>query len=151
TTQDPMIAERMAKDCLLLPPLPPDLATIGKMADLAVAAGPTNTLWPYFQFVKALAEFRQGHLDIAAKWLQEVTLQDTDVTRTVQAYMVLAMAQYQSKKGDEARASLTTGLKLAAERMPDLKAINWHDRLSAHFLMQEAKRVLSQGPEPQAK
>jgi serine/threonine protein kinase/Flp pilus assembly protein TadD len=151
TTQDPMIAERMAKDCLLLAPLPPDLETIGKMADVAVAAGPTNSLWPYFQFAKGLAEFRQGHFDNAAKWLQEVTPKDTDVTRTVQAYMVLAMAQYQLKKTDDARATLTTGLKIAAERMPNFKAMNWNDRLSAHFLMEEAKRVLGQPPEPQIK
>src|SRR5262249_28754292 len=82
-TQDPMIAERMAKDCLLLPPLAADLETLGKMADVAVAVGPTNTFWRYFQFVKGLAEYRQGHFDAAVKWLQEVTLNNSDVTRTV--------------------------------------------------------------------
>jgi serine/threonine protein kinase len=148
-TQDPMIAERMAKDCLLLPPLAADLETLGKMADVAVAAGPTHTLWPYFQFVKGLVEFRYGHFDTAAKWLQEVPLKDTDATRTVQACMILAMAQYQSKKADEARVTMTTGLKIAAERMPDFKGGNWNDRISANFLMEEAKRVLGQGPEPQ--
>jgi len=65
--------------------------------------------------------------------------------------MVLAMAQYQSKKTDQASATLATGLKIAAERMPHFKPMNWNDRLSAHFLMEEAKRVLGQGPEPQIK
>src|SRR5713101_8044303 len=57
-TSDPAIAERMAKDCLILPPPAADLETIGKMADTAVAAGPDHKFWHYFQFVKGLAEYR---------------------------------------------------------------------------------------------
>jgi serine/threonine protein kinase len=151
TTADPMIAERMAKDCLVLPPSAADLQILGKMADVAAAAGPTDNLWPYFQFVKGLAEYRQDHFDTAAKWLQEVPPKDGDAARTVQAYMVLAMAQQRLKKADEARATLTTGLKFAADQMRDLHGVNWHDEIFAHLLMEEAKRLLGRGSEPQTR
>jgi len=57
-TSDPAIAERMAKDCLLLPPAPEDAAKIDKMVGTALNAGPQHQFWPYFQFVKGLAELR---------------------------------------------------------------------------------------------
>src|SRR5260370_16813676 len=36
-TSDPSIAERMAKDCLILPPPAPDLETISKIVDVPLA------------------------------------------------------------------------------------------------------------------
>jgi len=150
-TSDPIIAERMAKDCLLLPAPTADLVTLGKMADVAVAAGATNSYRPYFEFAKGLAEYRQGHFESAIKWLQQVTPQDSDATRTVQAYMVLAMAQHQLKRADESKATLAAGLKLFAERIPDFHGLNWNDQISAHFLVEEAKQLLGQGAAPQPK
>ncbi len=143
-TSDPVIAERMAKDCLLLPPSATDQETIGRMADVAIAAGPTNTYWPYFEFAKGFAEYRQGRFESAAKWLAEVTPKDSDATRMVQAYMVLAMAQHQLNRVDEAKSTLAAGLKVFAERIPDFHSLNWNDQISARFLVDEAKRLLEQ-------
>jgi Flp pilus assembly protein TadD len=151
TTADPMIAERLAKDCLVLPPSAANLQILAKMADVAAAAAPTHKLGPYFPFVKGLAEYRQNHFDTAANWLQQVTLKDTEAPRTVQAYMVLAMAQYQLKRVDEARATLTTGLKLAGDRMQDVDRLDWNDVILAHLLMDEARRLVGQGSEPKGK
>src|SRR4029077_1182327 len=60
-TADPVVAERIAKDCLVLPPPAADLERLAKMADTAVAAGPNDSSWPYYVVVKGLAEYRRGH------------------------------------------------------------------------------------------
>src|SRR5205814_1851316 len=87
-TTDTTVAERMAKDCLLLPPPNDQLETIVKMTDRAVAAGPSHRNWLYFEFAKGLVEYRRGNPASAVEWLQKVVGEDTDTTRTVGAYMV---------------------------------------------------------------
>src|SRR5207253_9363743 len=109
-TADPVIAERMAKDCLILPPPAADRETIGKMANTAVAAGPNHKDWQHFEFVKGLAEYRQGHFADAAGWLQKINVQSGDLYRAVQTQMLLAMARHQLKRMDEARATLANGV-----------------------------------------
>jgi Flp pilus assembly protein TadD len=141
-SSDPAIAERMAKDCLILPPPAADLETIGKMADTAVAAGPDHKSWHYFQFVKGLAEYRQGHFASAAEWLQKVAGREGDPHRTVAAYMVLAMAQYQLKQVDEARATLAKGVKLADSKLATLGGPQWNDQITAQVLTREARTLI---------
>jgi Flp pilus assembly protein TadD len=65
-TSDPAIAERMAKDCLILPDSRADAETINRMIDTGLAAGSEHPFWSYFQFVKGLAEYRQGHFSWSA-------------------------------------------------------------------------------------
>src|SRR5262249_40886677 len=88
-TSDPAIAERMAKDCLLLPDSHADADTINRMLNTALAAGPEHPLWAYFQFVKGLAEYRQGRFATAAEWVSKVTQDRRDPNRTVGANMIL--------------------------------------------------------------
>src|SRR5262249_42626142 len=58
---DPIIAERIAKACLILPANSDELTTISQLADTAIAAGPQHSLWEYFRLAKGLPEYRQGH------------------------------------------------------------------------------------------
>jgi serine/threonine protein kinase/Flp pilus assembly protein TadD len=139
-TSDPITAERMAKDCLLLPPPTSDLEPISKWADTAVAAGAGHSYWVYFQLVKGLAEYRLGHFAEALKWLQDVVENQSTPAHTVQAYMLWAMAEYQLKKPEEARSILAKGDKLA-ETDPGGP---WNDRLIAQMLIREAKALISQ-------
>jgi serine/threonine protein kinase len=146
-TADPMIAERMAKACLILPAQPADLGTIGRMAETAIAAGPTHRYWLYFQFAKGLTEYRQGNFTNAVKWLEEVKANDADAARTVQAYVVLAMAQFGLKHADLARTTLANGAKLAARSMPKVDGLNWNDQMTAYLLMREAKQLIGETSE----
>src|SRR6266404_5426307 len=68
-TADPVIAERIATDCLILPPPADRVEKIAKMAEMAVQVGATNEAWPYFQLVKGMVEYRQGHFSGALPWL----------------------------------------------------------------------------------
>ena len=145
-TSDPAIAERMAKDCLILPPATTDFEAIDKMVGTAVDAGPNHKLWDYFQFVKGLAEYRQGRFGSAVEWVQKVVGHDRDPNRTVAAYMVLAMAQHQLKQQDEARATLAKGLEIAKERVARLDGVQWIDQMSARVLMRQARALIEGEP-----
>src|SRR6266542_2051556 len=145
-TSNPVVAERMAKDCLFVPPPAADLTAIARMAETAVAAGPNHQYWPYSQFVKGLAEYRQGRFASAAEWFQKALSQSVDVYRTVQAHMTLAMAQHQLKQAEEARVTLAKGLELAEQRFPKAGKIGldeqWYDWIIAQVLMREAKALI---------
>jgi TolA-binding protein len=120
------------------------------MVETAVAAGPNHQYWPYFQFVKGLAEYRQGRFASAAEWLQKVIGQTGDMYRMVQAHMALAMAQHQLKQTEAARVTLAKGLEIANARFPKSGSHSldeqWHDWIIAHFLMREAKALIEGAP-----
>jgi len=65
-TTDPVTAERIVTDCLILPWSGPELERLGKIADAALSAGSNHWAWNSIQFVKGLAEYRSGHFAGAA-------------------------------------------------------------------------------------
>ena len=135
-----------SKDCLILPPTPVELESIGKLADLAVAAGPAHPAWGYFQFVKGLAEYRQGHGAAAIEWLKNIN-PSRDWPRAVEVQMVLALAQHQLQQFEAARATLSRGLQLAADKLGDADRTDlddtWNDWLIARCLLREARAAVS--------
>ena len=153
-TSDPNTAERIAKDCLILPASGVDLDVVAKMADTAAAAtNHMDTRW--FQLVKGLAEYRQGRFPGAAEWVNK-TLTGTgkEPERDVQAYMVLAMAHYQLKQTDEARAAFASGGEIERTKLPKLESGDiggmWLDWIIAHALMREAKALIEGSSETKA-
>jgi len=147
-TSDPVIAERIAKDCLILPPATSELAAITKMAETAMAANPASG---YFEFVKGFAEYRQGHWAAALDMLQQVVPKPGDRYRTGEAFMVLAMAQYQLHQVDDARATLAKGVELVETKLPNLEKGTldemWNDWIIIHLLMREAQTLITPGNE----
>ena len=143
-TADPAIAERIAKDCLILPPPASSLEHLAQMADIAVAAGTNDTSWSYYAFVKGLAEFRQGHFAGASEWLQKVAPNEGVPTRTAQAYAVSAMAEYRLGQTNAAHAALAEGVKIAQSQLTKPGRIDWNDQLIAHFLLQEAEGLIGE-------
>ncbi|HEV8541801.1 MAG TPA: protein kinase [Verrucomicrobiae bacterium] len=141
-TSDPTIAERMGKDCLLLTPPSGDLPAINGMVQTALKAGPQHRFWDYFQFVKGLLEYREGHFEKAVEWLEKVTPRGADPNRTVAAYMLLAMAEQQLKQTDRARASLQQGIRLAQEKVGSVRGPEWYDQMMAHVFMREARALI---------
>jgi eukaryotic-like serine/threonine-protein kinase len=145
-TNNPVVAERSAKDCLILPPSESDLPAIAKMTDTAIAAGADHRFWTHFQFVKGFAEYRQAHFSSAAEWLQKVVGQTGDMYRTVQAHMVLAMTQQKLNQPEAARATLASGIDLADRRFPKAGRASldqqWNDWIIAHALIREARALI---------
>jgi serine/threonine protein kinase/Flp pilus assembly protein TadD len=146
TAPEPFIAERMAKDCLLVPPASADLETLSKMADTAISAGPGQGGWPYFQLVKGLAEYRLGHFTNALEHLARVQAWSgkPDPYRTTQADLIVAMAQYQLGQKDQARATLSTAVERINTKLAKLERgldEQWDDWLRVQILLREAKGI----------
>jgi len=149
-TTDPTIAERMAKACMILPPSAADLDTLARMSDIAVAAGPTAESWPYYEFVKGLAEYRQAHYGAAIEWLRKILAPGGEPTRSAGAYAIMAMAQYNQGQADDARATLASGHGFAQENLEKYTGPNWQDRLTALALLREADTLIQTNAQPPA-
>ena len=146
-SSDPTIAERMAKDCLILPDSGVDLKAVSAWADTGVTAGKDSSDLPWFQLCKGLAEYRQGRFASAAGWTQKTLSRAGDMAdRDVAAYVVLAMAQYRSNRSDDARAALAKGVEIADSKLPKLDGGEvgggWLDWIIAHALLKEAKALI---------
>jgi hypothetical protein len=150
----------MAKDCLILPSSGADWEAVSKLAETAVTAGKNQSEFPYFQCTKALAEYRTGHFAEAVGWAQKSIDNPSypaDANRFVDAYIVLAMAQYQMTQKNEARMTLAKGMGKADE-LTKLESgdigTGWRDWIIAHALMKEANALIqgeTAGPTNQPK
>jgi len=147
-TNDPVIAERTVKDCLLLPAAASNqFNAIAAMAEKAVTAGPEHKQWPYFTFVKGLLEFRRGDFSSAVDWLQKTLGFKGDIYRKVQATAVLAMCQHRLGQREQARTTLEAALAMARTELPHLgrkRALGeqWNDWIIAHWLVREATSMI---------
>jgi WD40 repeat protein/tRNA A-37 threonylcarbamoyl transferase component Bud32 len=145
---NPFVADRMAKDCLILCGSGTDLGAIGVLADTAVTRGQNQSALPYFQCTKSLAEYRQGHYENAVDWARKSLDNPSypaDASRFVEAYMVLAMAQYQLTQTNEACTTLAKGMAKADELTKLESGIigdGWRDWIIAHALMKEANTLI---------
>jgi len=144
-TYNPAIAERTGRDCLILPPPASELPAISRLADVAIGAGPEHKSWPYFEFVKGLAEYRRGHYANAVEWLRKVPTTGGDRIRAAATFLVLAMAQHQLKQEDEARAMLAKGLSICESNPAQLHGPQWNDEMAAQVLMREASELIQGG------
>ena len=136
-TTDPQTAERVGRACLLLPASDEELHQAVALAERAVAAGRDGRefAYPYFLFVRGLAEYRQGRFDDA------VTTMTGEAAKVMGPCprLVTAMAQY--RQGREAEALMTLA---AAFLFYDWNAANARDHNAwiAHILRREAEATI---------
>jgi hypothetical protein len=149
-TADPTIAEQIAKYCMMLPPPATSLKRLAKMADIALAAGPTDTSLAHYELVKGLAEYRQGHFAGALEWLRKSAAQEGVPACLAQADATLAMAEYQLGQTNAARAAMAQGVKIAETELAKPGRIDWNDGLIAQFLLREAQGLIAGTPAPAA-
>ncbi len=155
-TTDPRTAERMTKDCLILPASKADPEVLSHTAaDIAVRLGSNHVDLPWFQLAKGLAEYRCGRYSDAVDWLQKALAGAADVKTDpgrvyvqVQGRAVLAMAQERLGQITQGRATLEEGRSLARERLPQLTALGlndyWPDSIYAELLLNQAATKLVQ-------
>lgn len=158
-TTDPYVADKMAKDCLILPVTGVDLKSVAALADVAVTRGSNAPAAPYFKFCKALAEYRLGHYQAATNWAALAIQGQFDYPRA-NAATVMAMSQFKLNQLDSARTTLAYCNKVIEEKMPqfgqDLGS-DWPDWIIAHALLTEAQHLLGafparfDSPQPQNK
>jgi WD40 repeat protein/serine/threonine protein kinase/class 3 adenylate cyclase/tetratricopeptide (TPR) repeat protein len=149
-THDPTIAERMAKDCLILPNSDADLEAVSQWAETAVTKGKTHEYLPFFQFAKGLTEYRRGRFDSATVLAQKVLASPAYPFRDAEACLLLAMAQQKLNHPDEARAALARGADIIETKLPKLESgdlgEDWGDWIISHALMHEAKALIEKPP-----
>jgi hypothetical protein len=146
-TTDPYVADKMAKDCLILPSSGADLEAVAALADRAVSRGSNSPAAPHFKFCKALAEFRLGHFEDAVNWAN-LALQGPYDYPKANAAAVIAMSQFKLSQMEKARTALAYCDKIIEEKMPkpeqDL-GDDWPDWIIVHALRSEATRLLGGG------
>jgi pentatricopeptide repeat protein len=151
-TNDPVVAERMAKDCLILPDAGVDLVAVAQWADTAVTKGKDQGYFLYFEFAEGLAEYRQGHFVSAVASMKKI-LRDSSVDwLNAQAYLVLAMAQHQSGQQNDSRDTLDKGADIVETKLPKLESgdigVSWNDWIIVQALLHEAKALIERPEGP---
>jgi serine/threonine-protein kinase len=128
-TTDPVVAERTARACLLLPASGEELEQAAALADRAVTLGKDHLSFGWFLAAKALAEYRLGRFESALDWGQKAGAKGN----WVPTHLVLAMAHRQLGHAEEARRSLDEAVK----------TYDWKDRNGCiHTLRREADNLL---------
>jgi len=138
------VADRMAKDCLILPSSGVDLKAVAAMADLAASRGSKEGTASYFHFCKGLAEFRLGHYEEAASCAR-LAAEGSFAQPKACAAAILAMSQFRMGQMDDARAALSECNKIIEEQMPKPErelGHEWRDWTIAQVLQSEAKRLI---------
>ncbi|HEX2474156.1 MAG TPA: protein kinase [Lacipirellulaceae bacterium] len=145
-TNHPVVAERLVKDCLILPSSGADLEAVDAMADTAIAADPNHWGTAFFHFVKGFSEYRQGNFASAVQWLEKALAKRGEFeSRDAQVYFVLAMAHHHLTQADEARTALAQGAALIETRpKPGSGGLgtDWNDWLIVHALQREATALI---------
>jgi hypothetical protein len=150
-TTDPYVADKMAKDCLILPSAGVDLKSVAALADVAVSRGSNAPAAPFFQFCKALAEYRLGHYQAATNWAG-LAIQGPFEYPRANAAAVMAMSQFKLNQLDNARTTLAYCNKVIEEKMPKFEqglGDDWQDWIIVHALQSEAKGLI-EGETPAA-
>jgi eukaryotic-like serine/threonine-protein kinase len=150
-TDDPMTADQLAKDCLILPSSGADLNGVAALADVAVTRGTNYSSFPFFECCKALAEYRQGHFEEAASWAARAA-RDPFRYSKAEGYAILAMADQQLHKDDDARAALTNCDDVIEHRFeklgPEGIGQDWRDWIIGRALQTEARGLIKGSPSP---
>jgi serine/threonine-protein kinase len=136
-TDDPYIAEPVARAVLLSPPSDEDLQAALALADRAVAAEPTKMGWVYnyFLFAKGLAEYRRGNFEEA---LSIMTGQAAKVLGPCPG-LVAAMARY--RLGDEEQSRTALAAEISAFQW-SMARVHGHDQWLWHVLRREAEALI---------
>jgi len=144
---DPRVAARAAKAALLLPAKGKELDTAARLADTALKRGQQLAELPYFEFTKGLAEYRQGNFSNAIDWMRKVLAKPGVDHRDAQACLVLAIAQHQCGRHDDAVVALKKGAAIVENKLPKLEGRdfdpNWPNWIVAHVLLEEATALVN--------
>jgi tetratricopeptide (TPR) repeat protein len=149
-TDDLPTVSRIAKGAMLLPLAAADLTAASKLAETAVTVGRNDARAAYFQFVKGLAEYREGRFATAAEWAKKALNKPSeDSQRDAQAYAVLAMAYHQLGQTNEARAILANAKEVTDTKLPKADSGDlgeaWNNVLIARILLREANTLIGGG------
>jgi tetratricopeptide (TPR) repeat protein len=143
-TEDPGVAELVAMTCLLLPEAVADRDRVLKLADWPMTRD-VNNRW--FLFCRALAEHRAGRHTEAVQGLERYAPRASGGAGDASAFAVLALAQHQQGRREDALAALDQAERIVAAKLPDPAGgrpfgDDWYDWLHSQALLGEAEKLL---------
>jgi tetratricopeptide (TPR) repeat protein len=130
STTDPEVAERMALDCLILPASDEVVQRAVKMLDDTAATPPR----PSAEFVKGLAEYRQGQFARAAARLEKAVDFQVNSNAAKQARLILAMAHSKLGKADDT--------PIINDKEFSLSGGDWNEQMTTLLFAREARGII---------
>jgi tetratricopeptide (TPR) repeat protein len=145
-TTDPIIAERTAKACLLVPLGGPEQATACDLADRAVAMAQGHWVRPWAEATRGRADYCRERFTDAVAWADRCLARGPgDWNRELPAHLVRAMALARLGCRDAASAAWARSSDLYRTKVanPGGRAAggDWHDRLICEVLRREAESL----------
>jgi serine/threonine protein kinase/tetratricopeptide (TPR) repeat protein len=149
-TRLPVVADRVAKDCLLRPVPGLDLAAVDRLADVAINLGDSDPSRPFFAVCKALSSYRLGQYPQAVQWAQKaleiIGNNHARLQVEAHAHAILAMARWQQGEPTRARAELDQAEALnETERRTVLTwddGDGWFGRYFVRLTLDEARKLI---------
>jgi tetratricopeptide (TPR) repeat protein len=143
-TTDPVIAERTAKACLLLPLDGPEREAACELADRAVALARGHWVEPWAEATRGLAAYRREHFADAVAWADRCLARGPgDWNRELPAHLVRAMALSRLARLDEAGTALVRAADLYRTKVASqggrADGGGWHDRVICEVLRHETE------------
>src|ERR1035441_4646634 len=156
-TTNPVVAERVVKNCLLLPASDPLLKALTPFAQVARQsmvgrdfAAPEVDWWPAWRCLSlALLEYRSGNWMDAAVWSRRSLRYGEPLSRSAAAQALLAMALRRSGQVAEARSELAQAraavtTRFSTQLQPFEGNCYWFDWVLARILLREAETIVGQ-------
>jgi serine/threonine protein kinase/Flp pilus assembly protein TadD len=151
-TDDPKIADRTVKTCLLLPDAVDDLAPVFRLAERAVTGTQQHWGYRFFLLSRAMADYRAGDFAQAIDQLNRMLSRkgerwySSDPYLDGTARLFLAMAHQRLGHSEQARQALDQARRLGP-RLSKTRGANslgslWDEALRFHIVRQEAERLV---------
>jgi hypothetical protein len=148
-TEDPVIAERTAKACLLLPRSVASDDPAVRLAEHAVAVGGEHRFFKYFQLAAGMAQLRRGDFQGAA----QTTAASRQLNAGADPYLeaadclVQAMAHRRLAPSQEAEALLQQARQMIEKHLPPQDGPElgpaWPDWLICQIILREADELFA--------
>jgi WD40 repeat protein/serine/threonine protein kinase/tetratricopeptide (TPR) repeat protein len=149
-TDDPMIAERIAKVCLIRPDAVDDPKLVQDLALRAVTNTDKHPYYPFFMLAKGLADYRAGDPEQAIDWLRK-SLKSPLISRppfNALAQLFLAMAYHDQGQESEARQALKRAIEFIDAELEKWKEEDVpkgdHDWLVPMIVRHEAEGLINE-------
>ena len=148
-TQDPIIADRVARGCLILSGTPDELRMPRQLADRSITLTlPQHAFFSYPELAQALAEYRAGQFASTLEWLKKFLAHPGGMGTygTGMAQLLQAMAKLRQVDNDEAQ-QLFAEARQFCDRLPQithgqlLHTGDWQDGLGVEVLRREAEEI----------
>jgi hypothetical protein len=144
STTDPIIAERTAKACLLVPLGGTEQEAASELADRAASLARDHWVLPWAEATRGLAAYRRERFTDAVAWADRCLARGPgDWNRELPAHLVRAMALSRLGRPDDAAATLVRASDLYRTKVASHDGSSdggvWHDRLICEILRHEAE------------